>query len=232
MIYRKSKFKHIKRNYSKTLVFLPGWATDYRIFGNLELPYDYFIPEEISLDNFNRDLLRALEENNIQKVSLFGWSLGAFLAIDFFLEHPVHTDELFLLGVRSHYERQGLLKVRADLERDKTVCLSEFYANCFSSFDAMGREWFKGNLQDIYLKEMNIENLFQGLDYLASARIDADSLRNTPKIKFFHGKLDRIAPFIEAEQLRHKLNHAEFITFHKLGHNLFLNAEFAQRFSL
>lgn len=211
-------------------MLLPGWATDYRIFGNLELPYDYFIPEEISPDNFSRGLIEALEENSIQKVSLFGWSLGAFLAADFSLGHPVSIDELFLLGVRSHYEKQSLLKVKAGLERDKNACLSEFYANCFSSFDAPGREWFKNNLLGIYLKEMKIENLFQGLDYLAKARIDPDSLRCVPKIKFFHGKLDRIAPFIEAEQLKQKINQADFVEFPKLGHNLFLNTEFAQRF--
>ncbi|MDD5595078.1 MAG: alpha/beta hydrolase, partial [Candidatus Omnitrophica bacterium] len=126
---------------------------------------------------------------------------------------------------------EALLEVKENLERDVINCLSEFYANCFSSFDTKASEWFRNNLQEAYIKEMKIEDLIQGLRFLSSAQINPLLLEKIPKIRIFHGKLDRIAPLIEVEQLKQKINHADLVIFPRLGHNLFLNQEFRQKFS-
>ncbi|MDD2752441.1 MAG: alpha/beta hydrolase [Candidatus Omnitrophica bacterium] len=230
MNLKKSNFELVKRGFLKTLVLIPGWATDYRVFGNLDLQYNYLLPKQFSYSNFSQELSDALEKYQLNKVSLFGWSQGGFLAADFAQRNPQNIDELFLLSVRGHYEKEALLKVKENLERDVINCLSAFYANCFSSFDSQAAEWFKNNLLNVYLKEMKIEDLIQGLRFLSSAQIDPLLLEKIPKIRIFHGKLDRIAPFIEVEQLKQKINHADLVIFPRLGHNLFLNQEFAQKF--
>lgn len=232
MSLKKSKFELVNRGFSKTLVLISGWATDYRVFENLDLEYNYLFAKQFSYTNFNQELLDVLEQNKIERVSFFGWSQGAFLATDFALKNPHKTDELFLLSVRKRYEKNSLRQVKENLEKNKVECLSKFYADCFSTFDNEGAGWFKKNLLNSYLKEMAIEDLIGGLDYLAFAEIKPELLGGFSKIKIFHGRLDRIAPFIEAQRIEEELRQATLIDFPKLGHNLFLNREFQERFSL
>jgi len=76
-------FKYLDRGSDKTIVLIPGWATDYRIFDSLNVKFNYLLPLDFSPDTFENVILNALEEKGIEKVSLFGWSLGAFLAAEF-----------------------------------------------------------------------------------------------------------------------------------------------------
>ncbi|MBU0880591.1 MAG: alpha/beta hydrolase [Candidatus Omnitrophica bacterium] len=76
-----SKFKLISTPGAKdTMLLIPGWATDYRIFNNLNIKYNYLLPVEFSPFMFSEDLLAAMKENGIKKISVLGWSMGGFIA--------------------------------------------------------------------------------------------------------------------------------------------------------
>src|SRR3989338_4261643 len=89
----------IPRGAARTLLLIPGWATDYRIFASLELPYNYLVPIKFAFLDFEKRVLRALEENALDKISILGWSMGAYLAADFAAKHKDRIDELILAAV-------------------------------------------------------------------------------------------------------------------------------------
>src|SRR3989338_731284 len=82
------KFIALERGKKAYIALIPGWAADYRIFSALDLEFNYLLPINFSPFNFTESLLDALKEHNIERVSLFGHSLGGFVAAEFAAEHP------------------------------------------------------------------------------------------------------------------------------------------------
>jgi len=112
MISQVSKFKLLDRGFNDTLVLIPGWATDYRIFSALDLDYNYLMTDKFYPFNFNAELAGFLNKERIDKVSLFGWSLGGFLAGGFALKNPDRINELILISIRKKFERAALEEIK------------------------------------------------------------------------------------------------------------------------
>lgn len=225
-----SKFNIIDRGFKKTIVLIPGWASDYRIFNALDLDYNYLLPFEFGIDNFGRDLRELLDKESIDKISLFGWSMGGFLASDFSAKNPEKVEELILVSVQKKYSPALLEDIKQKLKENKKAFLYKLYFNCFSEQDREGLNWFKEHLLMPYVNELKLEDLLRGLDYLSGTQIEPRSLGKIEKIRIFHGELDRIASPEEARQIKLELPQAEFINLPDSGHTPFLNKQFKEKF--
>ena len=223
-------FKILERGFKETLVLVPGWATDYRIFSLLDLNYNYIFPEKPDPLDFNDKLLSFLNKKSMGKVSLFGWSMGGFLAVEFALKNSGRVDELILLGIRKSFDPKVLDEVRKKILEDRKAYLSKFYLSFFSEGEGEGLAWFRRNLLKGYLEEMSQAGLMAGLDYLSRARIDSGSLASIKRVRVFHGTEDRIAPFKEAEEIKDSLPGLNLVSMPAAGHAVFLSRGFKERF--
>lgn len=230
MISVASEFKFLDRGFKKLLVLIPGWATDYRIFNSLNLNYNYLVPTKFSPLKFSNALSKLLNKESRDRISLFGWSLGGFLAADFALKNLDRVEEVILLGVRKQFPEKTLDEARYQLKKDKRAYLYKFYLECFSDDDEEGLAWFRKYLLRNYMREMDLKNLIYGLDYLREAQIDGGSLRSIKKIIIFHGEKDSIAPFREAREIKSCLPKAQFICLRGVGHIPFLAKNFIGKF--
>jgi len=194
-------FNFINRGFKNTLVLIPGWAVDDRIFSQLNWKYNYLIPAKIDPFRLSKALSDYLDKNSIDKVSLFGYSMGGFMAKEFALSNPKKVDEVFLISIRKKYPGQQLKEIEGQLKKNKRGFLYKFYLDCFSDSDKEGKDWFKKNLLKDYVKSMGLEDLLRGLDYLGKVEISANELSQIKNLKMFHGRLDKIAPVEEAEEL-------------------------------
>ena len=217
------KAKFINRGFKENLVLIPGWATDWRIFDSLDLNYNYISLIEFSPFNFVDGLLKHLEDSSIDKVSMLGWSMGAFLAADFTVKNQNKVKELYLLSIRNKYEPELLKEIKDKLMKNKTAWLYKFYRDCFSRQDPEGLSWFKKILLKDYLKEYELLKLCEGLEYLSTAELDTGSLAKVEHLKIIHGVDDLIAPFKEAQEIKDKLPNAGFVAMQGTGHVLFLS---------
>jgi len=231
MLCEKSRFRIIERGYKETLLLIPGWATDYRIFDALDLNYNYLLPLEINPFDFEKNLVDLLEANSLDKISLFGCSLGGFLACGFASNSPEKVNQLILLGIRRSYDKELLQDTRLKLEKNKKAFLYKFYLDCFSRVDKQSLIWFKNYLLRNYLEQMGLECLKAGLDYLACTQIKPEYLAGIKRIKIFHGSQDKIAPLKGAMEIKSQLPNAEFISLDGLGHFLFLCPSFKEKFN-
>ena len=213
------------------MVLVPGWATDYQIFDALELNYNYVLPVDINPVDFKDNLLKFLKISSVERVSLFGWSQGGFLASDFASHNTKRIDELILVGIRKRYDKDILKEIKRKLKQNKRAFLYKFYLNCFSADDNKQLIWFKESLLKKYLDHISLEYLICGLDYLSCAEIDAESLSGVRMIRIFHGGEDRIAPLKDALGIKACLHNAELIVLNKSGHLLFLNPDFREKFN-
>jgi len=219
-----SPFKYVDRGYRHSIVLIPGWASDYRIFSTLDLRFNYLIPLHFSPFTFTKDILVALKKNNIAKISLFGWSLGAFVAKEFALGYTNLVDEVILIGIRKRYKTENLKDIREHLRKSKRGYLYKFYTQCFSRKEEMG--WFRENLLKVYCEKLSLDDLLKGLDYLENTEMKPELLNGIEKVTIIHGKDDRIAPIQEAIDIKEKLPRARFVCIKNAGHIPFLKKDF------
>lgn len=219
-------YRYLDRGYQDSIVLIPGWASDYRIFATLDLMFNYLIPIDFSPFTFEKDLLAALKESDIAKVSLFGYSLGGFVASEFASKYPNLVDRLILVSIRKRYKTEGLEEIRRHLEKSKKGYLYKFYTQCFSKKEDMG--WFRENLLKIYCKELDLDYLLKTLDYLGNTEVKPELLPAIEKIMIIHGSQDLIAPIREAIEVKDGLPHARFVSIEDAGHMPFLKENFAR----
>lgn len=222
---RSQQFKYIDRTRPDTIALLPGWASDYRIFEGLNLKFNYLIPTDFSPFTFEENLLRAIEERSIEKVSLFGWSLGGFVAAEFAGRHTNLTSELILVSIRKKYKKEELSEIKKLLKKSKKGYLYKFYTRCFSSREKMP-QWFRKNLLRTYCEKFSLDSLLAGIGYLKTAEIKSEFLKNVAKITIAHGEHDKIAPYEEAKAISDELPHARFFSVKNAGHMPFLEKGF------
>ncbi len=216
-------FKYLDRGSDKTIVLIPGWATDYRIFDSLNVKFNYLLPLDFSPDTFENVILNALEEKGIEKVSLFGWSLGAFLAAEFSTKHPNLIEELILVSIRKKYKQEEITGIGELLKKSKKGYLYKFYGQCF--FKQENLSWFKKNLFKIYCQDFDIKYLLKTLDYLKKAKINTQGLAGIERIKIIHGERDEIAPIDEARGVQERIAGSQFLTIKDSGHIPFLEED-------
>jgi pimeloyl-ACP methyl ester carboxylesterase len=203
-----------------TLVLIPGWATDHRIFKAVTLPYNFLIPVRFSPATFVTALADELRERGVKRISLFGYSLGGFLACDFVRRHGECVDRIMLAGIRRGYDAGEIAMIKKLLRKNKNAFLYKFYEQCCA-----GREqwlYFKNNYFEAYCREFDIAYLNEGLDYLAAAGIEAEYLRAVKKITILHGECDRVAPLAEANEIHAALPQSRLTVVPGKGHMFFL----------
>lgn len=226
----RSEFEFRNRGFKDTLILVPGWAADWRIFDGLELDYNYLLATKLNTADFIRQLLSWMDQSKTNKVFIFGVSLGGFLAVEFASEHSERIAGLILLGVRKSYDPQLLENVKREILADPRPWLYKFYLNCFSKEDRKSLVWFRKNLLNEYLDNLNTDELIAGLDYLANHTIYPGSLGKIEDIRIFHGSDDIIAPVNEILEVKAELPQARFTLLEHKGHLFSLSRDFRERF--
>jgi len=218
-----TNFEFIDRGKTDSIVLIPGWATDYRIFNSLELAFNYLIPVHLSPYTFEEALVAALEDNNLSTISLFGWSMGGFLAYEFAIRNISLVDELILVGIRWKYKKEEINEVEEALKARKKGYLNRFFSDCF--YGNHITESSKNLLRE-YCRDMELDYLLDTLDYLSKTEIKPELLQQIQKITIIHGEKDRIAPISEAVEIKDAVNNARFILVEESGHIPFLEENF------
>lgn len=223
------EFKFFDRGERDTILLIPGWASDYRIFSTLDLRLNYLVPMRFSPFDFEEGLLQALEKNGLKKISILGWSMGAFLAADALSHNRDRISELILVSARKKYEKCGIDNIKMLLEKNKDAFLYKFYNECFSKEEKSSINWFKKVLLKDYLNDLTLDLLLEGLEYLSQSQISPERLSGID-VKLVHGENDRIAPIEGASELKNDLARAKFFRIEGSGHIPFLNPSFERVF--
>lgn len=180
------------------LLFLPGWGFDarivslYRLFRgrNLILP-DSFVNPYVLLAS----LPIFLQQKKIAKISVAGWSMGAQVALDFFLTNPNQVADLTLISMRDHWPSEELDMIRSSITTDMSAYMRGFYRKCFLG-DKKNYHLFVYQLQENYLQTLDTKLLLTGLDYLEGFSLPLQFPEGVA-VHMIHGSKDMIAPIKE-----------------------------------
>ncbi len=207
------------------MLFIPGWAADHRIFGSADIRANCLMCVKFSPFYFEEGLIDAIDRYAIKKISIIGWSMGGFIACGLLSKFKDLVDDITLIGVREKYAMDEIENTRAYIGKNRAAFLYKFYNGCFSPREGKELSWFKKELMKSYLNDMGEQALYEGLDYLAATQIRPQLLKGA-RVRFIHGKEDRIAPIQEARSLRDDLPGSEMIAVEDAGHMPFLKNGF------
>ncbi|MCM8820322.1 MAG: alpha/beta hydrolase [Candidatus Omnitrophica bacterium] len=221
-----TNFKYIDRGFAETIVLIYGWATDYRIFCNINLKYNYIFPLKLSPFDFSKALLDFLDKNNFRKVALLGWSLGGFVVAEFASKFPQLISKLILISIQESYEISELERVRSYIIKNKEAYLYKFYNNCF--FDKKSTSLFKKTLLKDYLQKFSSKILCEGLEYLKIAKINPKDLDKINDITIIHGKEDKIVSYKKAISVNEALNKSKIFLLDDAGHIPFFEKDISK----
>lgn len=224
-----SKFRYIDRDKKESIVLIPGWATDFRIFDGLDIEYNYLVPVEYSPRGFGDDLERALNEHALNRISLLGWSMGGFVACEILPRFRHRIDTLTLVSVRRRYDKANNDMIKAVLVKNKKGFLRKFYADCFTGCDRDLYELLKAGLLKEYRDNLELAYLLDGLNYLSTHSIEPQTLVGA-SVTFVHGSADTIAPMGEAVEMHDALPGARLVSIEGAGHMPFFSVDFKRIF--
>ncbi len=191
MHYRKA-IQFIDKGHAQTLVFLPGWALDTRIFDTIESPFNRLYLNDICSASLISDLKQAFHINAIKPAHFIGFSMGAFRCLDIFKQSPGLIRSVTLIGLNTGYKKTDIALIRRLLIENIQGYLRSFYQACFheksefrSFYTRLGKE---------FCNTLELKTLLSELDYLDAASVRLEDLVQMPNLTLIHGKYDRIAP--------------------------------------
>ena len=160
-------------------------------------------------------------------VTLVGWSLGGYAAVEFARAHPE------LVAQARACRRQAVISRRRNRLHSETRCSRTESA---ASGDSIGSAFcrrtpgeyrtFREGLMRSYMTEMSMQELLEGLDYLAAQEITPAALPDCP-VTLVHGGRDPIAPPVEARGIMDGAPSAKLVMIPHAGHAAWLADEFA-----
>ncbi|MDP2928728.1 MAG: alpha/beta fold hydrolase [Candidatus Omnitrophota bacterium] len=229
--YQMPGFKFVDRGFKKNMLLVPGWATDWRIFVKLDIPFNYILPQNSSPGDFEEIIKSLPDRMKKSRISVLGWSMGGFIAADLVSRYPAIFDEVILVSIRKRYDKDRINHVRDCLRKNAKAYLYRFYGSLFSKTEKEHESWFKNSLLKEYLGNPDSLHLFDGLNYLVNRELKTNSLDGS-KIIFVHGENDKIASLEEARLAAAKAPFAKFISIKGACHFPLLKEEFKDIFKL
>lgn len=203
------------------VLFLPGWGFSGQVVDLAAKQYAWARPAS-PLDPASAvpEILAYLAEHQIETIQLVGWSMGAFLAVDFASAFPEKVAGLTLLGMRASWPVEEIASIRSALAADPPAFLRDFHRKSLLGYKKESLR-FVAEQQEALLESLDMQALGRGLDYLAQWRLPACGVQCP--VSCWHGRRDIIAPVAEQAQIP---GARTFIIEHG-GHALFLDREFA-----
>lgn len=231
MTYQMPRFKFVDRGFKKGMLLIPGWATDWRIFERLNIPFNYLLSENTLPENFEEIINDLPNKMKKSRISVLGWSMGGFIAADLISRYPEIFDEVILVSIRRRYDENGIDHIKNYLKRNTKAYLCRFYDSLFSKTEKEHKRWFKESLLKEYLGDPDSLHLFNGLNYLVNRELKANSLDGS-NIIFVHGENDKIASLEEARFVAAEAPSAKFISIKGACHFPILREEFRDIFKV
>ena len=219
------EFELIRRGHEKFLVLIPGWGFSSDIFSSLNLSYNYILPKKPVYRDISTEFHDFLLSRNIAKVSILGWSLGAYVALDFQTGYSNMIETLYIVSLRRAFNQKEIKTQLEALEADPVAVLKQFYRRCFLEQRA-DYQWFSSCLEESSIRQWDISELRKGLMYLKGKKADLFECAGT-QLRVFHGEKDVITPLDEIPEPPPGVA-IEVIP--GTGHLPFLSSEFEGRF--
>jgi len=236
---QQTKMKHVKAQ--QAILCLPGWGMERYVWEPImkelqEVGPVYHIEWQHMkhTKQFKQQAQALIQQHENYSFTVFGWSLGALVALELALEQleqPSQINQLILIGATPCFLSQrseGYLagwpkrvveRMKGQLEANKKEVLKQFYAAMFSvrekeqgyhsQFEAFVDKHFQGD---------TILSLQEGLNYLIEVDLRTSLSDIALPVTLIQGEKDTICPPEAAQYMADKLPNVSLHILEGAGH--------------
>lgn len=193
---------------------------DLRGHGESELGSD-----EITMGLFVDDLKNLLDNLNIEKVNLIGFSLGGAIALDFTIKYPQRVSSLVLMSTfykSDEYLNNVLNQFKIALNNS----FEEFYDLILPM--VLCPDVINDNFEELELlkklasKTANTQAYIKAADACSNFNVENDLVQISVPTLILTGKYDEISLLASQENLQRKIRNSKLIVFDDVKHNLLI----------
>ena len=191
---------------------------DFRGHGESELDDD-----EITIGQFANDLTNLLEELDVDKINLIGFSLGGAVALDFAVKYPEKVSSLVLMS--SFFKiNEGSEKILIQLKDALESSFEDFYdlilpkVLCPDVIDENKNELVA--LKEIASKTANTQAYIKAIDACLDFDVEDRLCEIDIPTLILAGKYDGMFELDTQIQLQSKIKDSKLIVFDNVKHNL------------
>jgi pimeloyl-[acyl-carrier protein] methyl ester esterase len=213
------------------VLFVGGWAHTAEAYLNIDFKRILGERPEINFETIDPHALLAcsapttaaeqLAPRIDPETVLSGWSLGAFLCLDYVLNFSQSVKGLILLsgglrfcGLPDGFKQSNVRALAKQLSFERTTVLRKFYSDCgYSELEIRQR------LEEA--EQLSDSDLLRWLEYLQQVDFRKCTPVTSPPIVAVHGKHDRIIPVSAINELASVLITAETIVLDTAPHYVF-----------
>lgn len=231
----------------ETILFIHGlsdnlvyWETlvaslkkDYRIIrvdlrGHGQTPLG---DEEITIGGYSEDLKNLLDDLDVDRINLAGFSLGGAVALDFTVNHPEMVSSLVLMSTFSKCD-DYLEEVFAEFKSSLHMGFEEFYDYMIPR--VLCPEVIENNAEELeMLKQIssesaNLEAYIKAADACLNFNVEDRLFDITQPTLILAGKHDDICPLRYQENLNRMIENSKLVVFDNLKHNLLVGENIAK----
>jgi pimeloyl-ACP methyl ester carboxylesterase len=201
--------------------------TDVLIFDHHGSGKSKAVPEDanLSLADFAAHLTEVLDDLGIEKVNLFGYSMGGCISLEFLRAHPHRVNKLLLCATTSggRYFHNSTPEVAERVRNPRGNTYEEMYFDFLSiSMSAEAIEKYRSTLEVICAATCNpiTPQHVLTMKLKAFRNFDAADLISTIKCPtmIFHGKNDDLMPLENGLELSRNIPGAQSVFFENCGH--------------
>lgn len=98
---------------------------------------------EFSMDTFEKDVLRFMKNNSIEKTHIFGYSMGGYVALKLTLDFPEKIQKIMTLGTKINWNPEAAAKEIKMLDPKKIAEKVPAFAENLKKniFPPTGKRW-------------------------------------------------------------------------------------------
>ncbi len=211
LLYWEFLASHLKRDYQIIRMDLRGHGESY--LGN----------DEVNIDLYVSDLKNLLDDLNLDKVDLIGFSLGGAVALDFSLKYPENVSSLVLMSSFSKSD-EYLTNIFTQFKDALKNSFEDFYdlilpmVLCPEVIDD-NREALD-QIREFASKTANTDAYIKAVDACMEFDVDDSLSKIEVPTLVMSGKYDEISLLTSQRQLQKKIKNSELIVFDNVKHNL------------
>lgn len=164
--------------------------------------------KKFSIELFSENVIQFMDENTIEKINIFGYSMGGYVALKTAINHPERIDKIITLGTKFEWDEASTSKEVSMLNPDKMeLKVPQFAAKLKEEHAPL--DW----------KEV-VNKTAEMMTELA----DGKALKNSSIATIIHsvtiglGSEDRMVSISESEQISNLLPNGKFVVLHGEPH--------------
>ncbi len=198
---------------------IPFLALDYPGFGK-----SFEWNETPSMDNFAEKAYLAINRLNLQKVVVVGLSMGGYVALSLYRNHPEIFSGLILANTKATADteeaRQRRFKLIEKIREDPSMSgLIQSHLEKFYTAETQEKRFDLMNFAEVLMRDANPEGVIHALQAMANREDSTDLLQKMPfPVLVISGENDSLIPVSDSQQMVDNLKNGKLVIIPSAAH--------------